>query len=190
MDRVLIASTLALIYKIRLFKSTDIIWNGYIVTICESVSETPSLKISNADSASLAETGVTIMCSSMPAFASFSKAWAAHSGYFTSLRSRLCSYITPSTSTAKSNSSASSETQPDPFRANEVTTRSDSHPQVLFAYEEHRGSNIGSQNSTTTEVRGAACTDDIENGVIRKTVTVLQSSTQEINLDSGCGGSR
>lgn len=117
------------------------------------------------------------MCSSMPAFASFSKAWAVHSRYFTSLHSYIPSRFTLSTSKAKSSSSASSETQTDPFRANQFKTEHDSLKQVYFGFEKHRESNRYPLNRTTTEVRGGACTEDIEDGIIKKSVTVLQSRT-------------
>lgn len=137
----------------------------------------PLYEILYADPARLVETGVTIMCSSMPAFASFSKAWAAHSGYFAVLYSHLSSRFTLSTFKAKVNSSFLSEARIDPFRANRFTAHLNSQEDISFGSEKYRGSNRYPLNNTTTEVHGAACTDDIEDGIIRKSVTVLQSST-------------
>lgn len=155
---VFITSTCTLIYKIRLLKSSEKLWDGFEVVICQIV-----------------ETGVTIMCSSMPAFASFSKPWAVHSTYFTSLHSYFL--FTFSIFKAKPNSSASSDTQTKPFQASQFKAHSDSHPQILFGFEENRGPDRYPLNRTTTEIHGTACSDDIENGIIMKSVTVLQSST-------------
>lgn len=135
------------------------------------------MKILNADSASLVETGVTIICSSMPAFASFSKAWALHSAYFTSLHSRLFSRCCLPAFKTKSNSLASSDTRTDPFRANWFKAHPNLDQQFGFGLEEHQGSDIYPLNKTTTEVHGSACEVDIENGIIKKSVTVLQSIT-------------
>lgn len=134
-------------------------------------------EILNADSDRLVENGITIICSSMPAFASFSKAWALHSGYFTSLYSRLFSHFNLSIFKDKSSSLASSETRANHFRANPIRAHANSHEQFLFGFEDSQGLNRYPLNSLTTEVHGAAGTDDIESGIIKKSVTVLQTST-------------
>lgn len=65
------------------------------------------IRLSSLTGYSEVECGVTIMCSSMPALASFSRTLAAHSTYYASIRSRLLSYYGKGGSKARLSKSVS-----------------------------------------------------------------------------------
>ncbi|KAI9845651.1 MAG: hypothetical protein M1837_004625 [Sclerophora amabilis] len=157
-----VASITGMAYRIILWQNRhgDTSWYEFNSTICV-----------------VAETDISLMCSSMPAFASFSKAFVTSSAYLSSLRSRI---LHPSRSHGSSGSSKTKS----PYNAKnypiqkQFATPSDSESLSHLHDDGYLELSVtpGTGRRTITEIQGSAAERDLEQGVIKKSTSVEQSS--------------
>ena len=129
---------------------------------------------------SIAETNVSLICSSMPAFASLPKTHASSLSYLSDLRDRLLSSLHPSnlSSTFKVRSSHdsiihSTQTQKIP------STSSDTSHIAGRGYVEF-GEHYAFGQRPQTNVRSSSGGGDVELGEIQKTVSLEQLVTKAV----------
>lgn len=128
---------------------------------------------------SMVETGISVMVSSMPAMAAFSRLHILRADYLRSLRSRLFSrrnnpFTRHSTSRGRTSTSGSNALRlqlENPYTNAPSDSDSFSHLQDL-EFVSTRMSTKGPK----TEIQGGAGQADLEDGLIQKSVNIQQSS--------------
>ena len=170
-----IASIVGFVYRIRLYQATDIGMSSATCTLCGYGKITPHEDLA-ANLRRIVESGISIICSSMPAMAAFSKLHVAKFTYLTSLRSRLVSRYRASTEKINAFRPSKGSTS---IHSNSSSSNGDSLSQL------HGSGDVElcetRETKATAEIRGAASRSGCVHDGILKSVSVEQSS-DEISL--------
>ena len=125
------------------------------------------------------ETDVAIICSSMPAFASFSKTYMAKSRHIASLRNRFASYLGLSKTKLVSRAKPWTQLKRSQNRDDHSDTVSRLHEGPYSPLNEDKNGSKATVPSLSTKIH-ATPYGDLEEGVIMESLS-LEQSTKKIN---------